>query len=289
MDKVFKIIPKYWHYFLTTLVIGIILGVILMLIVYHARITAFNVEGIGIVIPTSAPLPTQTWTPTQTPTQTAQATAAGTATATATPTLTSVPTQTPLFSDPFLLFDPVHWVLPDNQVWGSEVASSIGDQKLLLAINCPPSDQYIYCTPSVKLQQPVLKDFDLSFDVVFEQQSVHANPAIDVRFRENQGGYFYSLHVNTYGDYYFDLDDPDQNPLINEPKQLPDRPDLGKPTTIRILANDTHFTIFENGHPIENVNDGRLNLFGTISFQYYVSQGETATISIRNFNINGVP
>ena len=186
------------------------------------------------------------------------------------------------------MLNPFHWLLPDKDFWKTTVDASIGAEKLKLIINCPASTLYNYCSPAVKLQQPILKDFDLTFDLLFEQLSVNPNIRFNLRFRENPG-YFYSFNIGNSGDYYFDLYSTKSIPLIDEPGSLPFTPVVGIPMTFRIMANDTDFSIYENGALVTTVKDGRLNLPGTLSFFYYVTQGDSATISIKNLHIYQVP
>ena len=220
------------------------------------------------LIPTSPP----TMIPTTPPTETA-----------ATP---AVPT--PIFSDPFLVDNPDNWLLPAKSYWGSSVDASIGENKLKLVINCPTSDKYTYCVPYVTLLQPTLKDFDLSFDLLIEQQSNNANTGVDFRFRESTPGIYYAFHINILGEYYINIYDPEQVPLIIQPQTLPKRPISGETISFRIIANNSSISIFENGTLLQTVENDQLNLPGTFSVYYYISQGGSATISIQNFRVNGV-
>lgn len=237
----------------------------------------------GAVIPTSTLRASQTTMPTLVPTLPPTATVE-------TPTLPlQIPiTSAPIFTDPFLALDPNVWRLPGKDYWGSSVEADIGDGRLKLVINCPASVQYTYCVPIVTLLQPELKNFDLTFDLLIEQQSANANTGFDFRFRENPGNIFYALHVNTSAHYYYNLYDPSLIPLIDQPRMLPELPEAGKVVTFRIIADNSTFTFYENGYPFLSVEDERLAAPGTFSVYTFVSQGGSATISIRNFVIAGV-
>lgn len=280
------ILFDHWKTFLTILVSGIGIAMLIMFFIYQARGIKTEKPAINLEITTT---PTVVLIPTST--STAKIVSTTTPISTPTPTSPPTPTSTPtlIFSDPFLVDNPINWRLPDKTYWGTSVEASIGSKKLQVIIKCPSSDQYLYCVPYVTLLQPLLKDYDLSFDLIIEQQSANANIGIDFRFRENPGNIFYAFHLNSLGEYFFYLDNPAQIPLISQPKYMPDNPTIGKPISIRIIANNSVFSIYENGQPLVNMKDDRLNLPGTFSAYYYISQGGTATISLQNFRISAIP
>jgi hypothetical protein len=284
---------EHWKSFASVFVTGIIIGILFMLLILGAHPTKIILPGIGefdfpaapaeitaTLVPTALPSSTPTLSPTQTSTLAP--------TPTLTSTLTPTPTRAIIFEDDFLVLNPFHWHLPDKDYWGATVDASIGAEKLKLIIDCPAADSYDYCSPTVQLQQPVVKDFDLTYDLLLEQLSPNASVRFNVRFRENPGAY-YSFNMGNLGDYYFDLYSPKSTSLIEEPNSLPVPPEVGKPITFRIIADSASFNIYENGTPIASVKDGRLDLPGTLSFFYYVKQGTKATISIKNFHMYAVP
>jgi hypothetical protein len=217
-----------------------------------------------------------------------------TPTDTNTPTLTLTPTITPLFSDDFLAPDPDHWDLSNTQMWGPRVTETTGSEKLNITIDCKPyNDPSINanapCDPIIRLIKPTIKNFIMTFDLIFEKLTLKTSVWFYVRFREN-GNYYYSFSTDYFGNYYFDLYLPDQRPLVSEPNTEPIIPEVGKPITFRVFANDNILNISENGNPpFAQGKDGNIYIPGTISFVFSVNQGGAATISIKNFNLYALP
>ena len=206
-----------------------------------------------------------------------------------TPSLTLSATQTPLFADDFS-GNFLYWDLPSKDAWSSIVNAKIGGGKLKLIINCPPSKN-VGCRPSVTLRDHEVKDFYVSFDLIFENQTPsNANTRVNFLFRLYDLTNYYAFSINTLGDYYFDYFNTNQgqNPLIDEPKSLPIAPILGEPVNIRITANDTKLSIYENNTQIESITDGQDLNSGGFQIGYSVSPNVTATISIENFTIYGL-
>ncbi len=258
-----------WYFVISWLSTGLIIGIIASFAMFKPNRDFFVDSYLGIKTPTA----TTTFTMTPSPSAI---------------TASILPSSTPdlIFQDNFSQFDLTHWRKPDSR-WESLVQTTAAGRKLKIDVNCPTSDQYTLCNPYVTLYQPQLKDFDLSYDFIFDDLSSSSTvTSLETIFRYD-GSNFYAINIDSQGNFKFILYTSATNGFttLYGPVKLPETPEIGKVINIRIVADGEYFLVYKDGSQIMSEIDGNIRLPGMFLFMVPVPQGNSASIIIQKLKI----
>lgn len=242
-------------------------------------------------LPTIPPIIHPTITQTKTPTPRITSTHVTTNTFIPSPS----PTITPLFSEDFNGLNPDFWNLYYAQSWGS---TSFITGKLKTEIDCvpkpneDPAQSDMTCEPRVMLNYSSGSDFKMTFDLTYEDLSDSSNAFFSVNFREDNEEY-YQFRTNSNGTAWLYLYFGEKLIPLVEPKRLGFHPEKGVPITFEITANDDDFSVnaIYKGvfHQIITAEDVTVSHGGHFTFRYIIHLGESATISVKDLDIYGMP